>query len=146
MNLARFFHQIGLLRLNETIIQKWKANGDVDSLIYALRDERYDVRFVAVQALGQLKVKKAKPFLLKLLDDRVEKVSIASTEALRKIGISSKIEKDIEGVIHRWKEKAKQRGLNNQEEEYPQLEMPKWKKRNWRAILKQQLKKPMRWG
>lgn len=64
MYLYKFLNKIGLLRLNETIIQKWKINGDVDALIYALGDERYDVRFAAVKALGILRAKKAKPSLL----------------------------------------------------------------------------------
>jgi len=144
MNLARIFHQIGLLRLNDKIIQKWKVNGDVDALIYALGDERYDMRFAAVKALGLLRAKKAKLSILKLLNDRVERVSIASIEALRKIGISSKIEKEIEVKIEYWDNKRESRHENNDSNHYH--EKPKWKKRDWKAIIKQQLRKPMRWG
>ncbi len=144
MTLFKSLHQIGLAKLSVRKVKEWRKEESIEDLIYALETGRYAVRNEAAKALGFLRAKSAIPILRKSLNDQVELVSMSVIEALQKIGVSSKIEKEIEAKIKYWDNKRKSRHENNDSNYYH--EKPKWKKRDWKAIIKQQLRKPMRWG
>ncbi|WP_319590671.1 hypothetical protein [uncultured Draconibacterium sp.] len=144
MNKLAFLHKNGLIRLTEKRVEHWNTMQDTPKLVFALENGLFDVRLLAAKYLGNLRDINAVPALRKSLNDKVKIVSLESAEALRKLTNDPDIEQEIREKLNYWaeeEERERNRIINNE----VHVDMPKWKKRDWVAIVKNMLKKPMRW-
>ncbi len=144
MNTLAFLYKNGLIRLTEKRIEQWNRMQETAKLVFALENGLYDVRLLAAKHLGNLRDINAVPALRKSLNDKVKIVSLESAQSLRKLTNDPDIETEIREKQEYWAEedeKERNRIINNE----IHVDMPKWKKRDWVAIVKQMLKKPMRW-
>ncbi len=72
-------------------VEKWKASGNVEKLIKALADPKYEVRLPAAEALGELKAERAVDSLAALYNDPETDIVMAAVEALANIATPSTI-------------------------------------------------------
>ncbi|MDZ8119263.1 HEAT repeat domain-containing protein [Pontiella agarivorans] len=86
--LITFAVLLGLTGCSRTVddISKWKAGGNVEKLIKALQDPKYEVRLAATEALGDLKAEQAIDDLAALYNDSEDEIVMAAVEALAEIG------------------------------------------------------------
>ncbi|WP_321369092.1 HEAT repeat domain-containing protein [uncultured Draconibacterium sp.] len=144
MNTFSYLYKIGFIRLTKKKVEKWNRIQNIDKLIFALENGLYDIRILAAKYLGNLKDRNAIPVLRKSLNDKVKPVSLQSAESLRRLTNNADIEIEIREKLKYWEEeeeKERNRIISNE----IHVDMPKWKKRDWVAIVKEMLKKPMRW-
>ena len=79
---------LGLTGCSRTVddVAKWQASGNIEKLIKALQDPKYEVRLAATEALGQLKAERAVDDLASLYNDSEEEIIKAAVVALAEIG------------------------------------------------------------
>lgn len=142
MSLKIFLYKNYLSNFTERKIDNWEKNEDFQMLYFALKNGLFNIRFAAAKALGNLQSKESIPFLMESLHDRVEKVALESAKSLSKIGVSDENLIEINQVVEEWK--IKEEAEKHIPDTMLKSPMPQWKKTNWRAIVKEQLKKPMR--
>jgi len=143
VNTFLYLYKIGFIRLTKKKVENWNRMQNIDKLIFALENGVYDIRILAAKYLGNLRDHKAIPALRKSLDDKVKPVSLESAESLRRLTNNTDIETEIREKLKYWEdeeEKERNRIINYE----IHVDMPKWKKRDWVAIVKEMLKKPMR--
>lgn len=87
-------------------IMRWQKKNNTPKLINALSHDSYKIRKLSAYALGELKIKKAIPHLIKLLDDEFKEVMQASISALNKIGLNTQSKLAIEKCKKNWTIKA----------------------------------------
>jgi len=131
-------------------IRTWEKQGKVNSLIHALKVEMYDSRILAAEALGRLGDKSAIPFLIKGLDDEVKAVRIACKEAILQIDPSESNVKLIQEKEDAWNSKTEKSHTTEDTNGTFDRETYQWSgrfKRNmkWTNIIREQLKRPLRW-
>ncbi|WP_163324474.1 HEAT repeat domain-containing protein [Draconibacterium mangrovi] len=144
MTTLSFLHKNGLIKLTQKRVEQWYRMQDTSKLVFALENGLYDVRLLAAKHLGNLRAVNAVSALRKSLNDKVKLVSLESAQALRKLTNDPVIIAEIDNKLKYWEEeeeKEQNRVINNEVHN----EMPKWKKRDWVGIVKEMLKKPMRW-
>lgn len=143
MKLNILLYKFKILRLTNRKVKSWHNSQNIDNLIFALENGIYDVRALAANYLGDSFDPKAIPALRNGIDDKVKMVSMACIDSLRKITHSPEIDVEINAKMEEWIIKEK----NLKTEGYQgSSDVPKWKKRDWIAIVRHQLKNPMRWG
>ena len=142
MTLYLYLHKIGLLKLTKKKVERWDSLDTIDRLIFALENGMYDIRILAARKLGEQMDKRAIPALKNSLKDKVKKVSIESAIALKKISNSPELEEEVKMQLRYWEKKE---AAEKEEKRKQKIELPKWRKRDWTAIVKKQLQKPMRW-
>lgn len=143
MNAYSYLYKYGLFKLSKRKIEKWNRMQDVPKLIFALENGLYDVRLLAAKYLGNLRDYSAVPFLRRSLHDKVKVVSLESAKSLRLLTNNPEVEIEIKEKLEEWnriEEQAKNRTVYDNR----RADIPKWKKRDWVAIVKEMLKKPMR--
>jgi len=143
MKLYLLLYKFKIARLTKRKVKRWYRYQNIDNMIFALENGIYDIRALAANYLGDTFDPKAIPALRKGIDDNVKMVSIACVDSLRKITHSPEIEIEIKAKIEEWKIKEQNSKVEGYHGHY---DIPKWKKRDWLAVVRQQLKKPMRWG
>ncbi|QBG46024.1 HEAT repeat domain-containing protein [Verrucomicrobia bacterium S94] len=84
---------LGLTGCSRTVddVAKWKAGGNVEKLIKALQDPKYEVRLAATEALGDLKAEQAIDDLAALYNDTEDEIVMAAVEALAEIGTAATV-------------------------------------------------------
>ncbi|MDD4299632.1 MAG: HEAT repeat domain-containing protein [Methanomicrobium sp.] len=65
---------------------KSAGNAGAECMIILLSDEKNTVKIAAIESLGDMKVKKAAPYLVKLTKDKNENIRMASAHSLGQIG------------------------------------------------------------
>jgi hypothetical protein len=143
MKLYQLFYKLGFTGLSKRRVKYWCRTQNADNLIFALENGIYSVRALAAKCLGDLLDPKAIPALRKGIDDKVKMVSVACMDAAMKVSNSSEIAKEIKDKMEEWKVKEQDSKIESYQGHYYSA---KWKKRDWLEIVRQQLKKPMRWG
>lgn len=143
MKLNILLYKFKILRLTNRKVKSWHNSQNIDNLIFALENGIYDVRALAANYLGDSFNPKAIPALRNGIDDKVKIVSIACMDSLRKITHSPEIESIINAKVQEWKIKEQNSKIEGYHRHY---DVAKWKKRDWLEVVRQQLKKPMRWG
>lgn len=93
LHLLTITAMLGLTGCSRTVddVAKWRASGNVDKLIKALADPKFEVRLAATEALGELKAEKATDHLAALYNDPEDEVIIAAVDSLAQIGTPSTI-------------------------------------------------------
>jgi len=72
-------------------VAKWKSSGNIEKLIKALSDPKYEIRLEATQALGELQAEDALDDLAALYNDPETDIVMAAVDALANIGTPSTI-------------------------------------------------------
>jgi HEAT repeat protein len=67
-------------------VAKWEAQGNVEKLIKALSDPKFEVRLAATEALGELQAEPAVDNLTALYNDNEDEIVMASVVSLSEIG------------------------------------------------------------
>ncbi|MEI6892344.1 MAG: HEAT repeat domain-containing protein [Pontiella sp.] len=82
---------LGLTGCSRTIddVAKWKATGNIEKLIKALSDPKFEVRLSATKALGELQAEPAVNALAALYNDAEKTIILASVKALAQISTPS---------------------------------------------------------
>lgn len=93
LHLFTILAMLGLTGCSRTVddVAKWKAAGNVEKLIKALSDPKYEVRLAATEALGELKAGPAVDDLAALFNDTEDEIVMAAVNALAQIGTPSTI-------------------------------------------------------
>ncbi|MFA9388703.1 MAG: HEAT repeat domain-containing protein [Prolixibacteraceae bacterium] len=142
MTLFKLLYQIGLIKPSLRQVKRWTKQRNIENLCFALDHGLYNVRIEAAKALGELKARSALPTLRKRLKDSVKPVAIESAKSLKTIGISVEVENEIVTMNKFWEQKELK--AKTRKKRSKNLYIPKWEKRDWVEILREQLKKPMR--
>jgi tagatose-1,6-bisphosphate aldolase len=143
MEVFMLFYNVGIIRLTKKKVEKWNQTENTEKLIFALENGLYDIRCLAAKFLGKRKEERVINALRVSLNDNVKVVSIESAKSLVKLTENVEILKDIEEKLEYWKQHEARKREGSHKHNYTNI--PKWKKRDWVAILKAQLKKPIRW-
>jgi hypothetical protein len=131
-------------------IRVWEKQGKLDNLIHALKYEMYDIRIKSAEALGRLGDKSTIPYLISGLDDEVDAVRIACKKSILQIDPSESNLKIIREKEEYWKSITEKSNTSDNTEYIFDKETYQWSgrfKRNmkWTNIIREQLRKPMRW-
>jgi len=130
-------------------INSWEREGQISKLVQALENERYDIKMLVVRALGDSRDKSVLPALFAHLNDYTYEFRLEVEKALLKLDPSSATIQQIKTLNEESVKANREKPANHTIEEIDK-QLYSFKGRfngniQLTKMIKEMLKKPMRW-
>ncbi|EDP71992.1 hypothetical protein FBALC1_12862 [Flavobacteriales bacterium ALC-1] len=135
-----------LIQPSEDTIMDWKDVNAVNKLEYALVHGNYKTRQFAAEALEKVGQPSSIPILLKAMNDKIQKVSIAALNALEALGCTDDLVISITRKRFNWVKELRDKEEKTKVKKDKKHNIYRWKRASKASFdrVKEQLKKPIR--